>query len=119
MGRFDLPTARAGIWALRAIILTKRRLRRDGLSAVVVPEPPRLPAHARRGVSIVLRHRRPTCLERALVLQRWLASRGTVRDVVIGVTGTSGGFQAHAWVEGEPIGEKFHELTRVPGIAAS
>ena len=33
------------------------------------------------------RRQRPSCLERSLVLQRWLASQGTSRDLVIGVTG--------------------------------
>jgi Transglutaminase-like superfamily len=44
---------------------------------------------------------KPTCLERALVLQAWLAAQGKPLDVVIGVprTGMKSG-PAHAWVDG-------------------
>jgi Transglutaminase-like superfamily/Coenzyme PQQ synthesis protein D (PqqD) len=114
----DFVTARAALWALRAVIVTKRRLRTTNVRDIVVPAPPALPPEARRGVSIILRRRKATCLERALVLQRWLASQGVQRDVVIGVTGTASGFEAHAWLEGEAAAAKFHELTRVPyGVA--
>ena len=38
-------------------------------------------------------------------------------DVIIGVSGPSGSFRAHAWLDGEPDGEEqpFHELFRIPG----
>jgi Transglutaminase-like superfamily len=44
---------------------------------------------------------RATCLESALVRQRWLAAHGDRRDVVIGVSpdGLKGN-PAHAWVDG-------------------
>ena len=79
--------------------------------------PPPLPYRAVRGVNAVLRRRQPTCLERSLIMQRWLASQGSVRDVVIGVSGPSEDFGAHAWLDGETDAEShaFHELTRVPG----
>jgi hypothetical protein len=60
---------------------------------------------------------KPTCLERALVLQTWLAAHGTLRDVVIGVppTGMKSG-PAHAWVDGtdrvSPL--NYLELHRLP-----
>lgn len=62
----------------------------------------------------MLRRTSPTCLERALVLQRWLAEQGSPRDVVIGVTAPSDGFAAHAWLEGEEHGHDYTELTRLP-----
>jgi Transglutaminase-like superfamily len=111
--RVDLPTLRAAWWTVRALRQTKRDLRQRPLQEVVVPPPPELAASARRGVAAVLRRQSPTCLERALVLQRWLAAHGEAPDVVIGVTGMEGGFSAHAWLEGESPGA-FHELTRVP-----
>jgi hypothetical protein len=78
--------------------------------------PPALPAGARRGVEAVLRRRRATCLEAALVRQRWLRARGVMCDVVIGVTAPRDGFKAHAWLaepgESAPH-QPWHELTRV------
>ena len=60
---------------------------------------------------------KPTCLERALVLQAWLAAHGAPRDVIIGIppTGIRSG-PAHAWVDGtdqvSPLG--YLELHRLP-----
>jgi len=81
----------------------------------VLREPPPLAWEASRGVTAVLRRQRPTCLERAVVLQRWLASQGRYHDVVLGVTGPSAGFRAHAWVDGvEAEPAPFQELHRLP-----
>jgi hypothetical protein len=110
--RVDLPTLRAAWWTVRALRQTRRNLRRRSFQEVTVMPPPRLAASAGRGVNAVLRRQDPTCLERALVLQSWLAAHGEPTDVVIGVTGMEGGFSAHAWLDGESPGV-FQELTRV------
>ncbi len=60
---------------------------------------------------------KPTCLERALVLQAWMVAQGSARDVVIGVP--QGGMKsgpAHAWVDGtDPLSTTtFLELHRIP-----
>ena len=91
-------------------------LRTKGLKYSPAPEPPRLPRSAQRGVLGVLRRQRSTCLERALVLQRWHASQGNPRDVVVAVKGPTMDFAAHAWLDGEPDGEAgvFSELLRLP-----
>jgi hypothetical protein len=81
---------------------------------VRVPPPPSLPEGAARGVFAVLRRTSPTCLERALVLQRWQAAHGASRDVVIGVTAPAAGFAAHAWLEGDEDGREYAELARLP-----
>jgi hypothetical protein len=47
------------------------------------------------------------------VLQAWHAAQGRPRDLVIGVTAPSAGFQAHAWLDGENPGA-FEELLRRP-----
>ena len=60
----------------------------------------------------VLRIGRASCLERSLVLQRWLAAHEEPRDVVIGVAPPSTGFAAHAWLEGEPT-RGYHEVARL------
>jgi hypothetical protein len=110
--RLDLATLRAAWWTFATLHSTRRTLRNRPIADIVVRRPPRLPAHARRGVDAVLRRAPTTCLERALVLQRWLAAHGTDKDVVVGVTGRQD-FRAHAWLEGEAVDEQFQELTRL------
>ncbi len=111
-----LPSARAVWWAGR----TARRVRRDlavgGLDQLVVPPPPPLPRGCRRWVVAVLRARSDTCLVRSLVLQGWDASHGRRRDLVIGVTAPGEGFQAHAWLDGEPasVSGGYTEVSRRP-----
>jgi hypothetical protein len=88
---------RAALWAHRALRDTRRNLA-TGHTEVRL-DPPTLPPTALRGVDAVLRRSRTTCLEAALVRQRWLRAQGLMRDVVIGVTAPSDGFSAHAWLE--------------------
>lgn len=110
--RLDAATLRAAWWTLVSVRATRRALRNRPVGDIVVAPPPRLPAHAGRGVHAVLKRVPNTCLERALVLQRWLAEHGTDRDVVVGVTGRSD-FRAHAWLDGERVDAEFQELTRL------
>jgi hypothetical protein len=110
----DASSGRAAVWALRALAVTRWRLRRRGLQRTTVPPPPALPAGATRGVEAILRRAPATCLERSLVRQRWLASHGRQVDVVIGVS-VADGFGAHAWLDGDPdpLAERYHELKRI------
>lgn len=104
------------LWATFAARVVRRRLKRDGLQASV-PWPPQLGPRATRGVTGALRRLEPTCLEKALVQQAWLASRGTMRDVVIGVPpGGMPAEPAHAWVDGtDSVSAKnYVELHRLP-----
>jgi len=119
IARLDVPTLRAALWAALALRRAKRDLARGGLAGVLVPPPPRLPSSARRGVLAVVRRRPSTCLERALVLQRWEVDHGAGADVVIGVRGPSDGFRAHAWLETMPDGApgSFEEILRIPAPA--
>ena len=112
----DLATVRAALWTARALRRTKRELARQGLEGARVDPPPPLPAHARRGVMAVIRRKPNTCLERALVLQRWEAAHGSRSDVVIGVPGRGDDFVAHAWLEHMPDGQAaaYHEIHRIP-----
>jgi hypothetical protein len=107
---------RAAAWALLALRRARRDLAAHGLQGVWVASPPRLPASARVGLLAVVGRRPSTCLERALVLQRWEADHGVPSDVVIGVRGASDNFQAHAWLEGMPDTgpHAFHEILRLP-----
>jgi hypothetical protein len=117
--RVDLPALRAALWAVRALRAARRDLKRHGLDGTRVAPPPRLPASARRGVFAVLRRKPNSCLERALVLQRWETSHGAGADVVIGVPGPGDDFVAHAWLETMPDGspDAFHEILRLPAPA--
>jgi hypothetical protein len=119
LARLDVPTLRAALWAFWALRLTKRDLARRGLEGARVPAPPALPGSAGRGVMAILRRRPSTCLERALVLQRWEAAHGAASDVVIGVPGPGGDFVAHAWLDSMPDGQAaaYHEIHRIPAPA--
>jgi hypothetical protein len=111
---------RAAAWTARSLRRVRRDLARDGLQGARVPAPPQLPAAARRGVFAVLRRRPNTCLERALVLQRWEAAHGAGADVVIGVRAPTDDFVAHAWLETMPDAPAtdFRELMRLPAPGA-
>jgi hypothetical protein len=115
--RLDYPTLRAALWTLRALRATRLELRRGVIDGVRIPPPPALPEEAIRGVRGILRRRPNTCLERSLILQRWMGRFGNAPDVVVGVSGPSASFRAHAWLEGDLEGadEPFQELLRLPG----
>ena len=115
--RTDLSTLRAAWWALRSARRARRRLDRDGLeAAVALPTVPAVPDEASRGVNAVLRRMDDTCLVRSMVLQAWDAAHGHERDLIVGVTAPNQGFEAHAWLEGDPprAQEGFQELLRRP-----
>jgi hypothetical protein len=107
---------RAAWWAHRALRDVRRNLAAGQVEVRLAPAA--LPATAVRGVEAVLRRSGATCLQGALVRQRWLRAQGVTRDVVIGVTAPSDGFTAHAWLacpgESSPS-PPWHELLRVPG----
>jgi hypothetical protein len=81
--------------------------------------PPPHPLSARRALDGVLERTSATCLEAALVRQRWLASEGRAFDVVIGVPESGlASSSAHAWLDGyEPEPDTdvaYLELHRLP-----
>ncbi len=114
--RLDVPTLRAAWWTHRALRRVRSSLQAAGLGYEPAPPPPDLPPDAGRGVRAILRRETSTCLERALVLQRWHAAQGSPRDVIIAVKGPTVDFAAHAWLDGEPDGDvsRFAELMRLP-----
>jgi hypothetical protein len=95
----------------------RRGLAAGELHRVTIQPPPSLPVSAARGVEGLLRRATHTCLEAALVRQRWMQAHGVRRDVVIGVTSPTDGFEAHAWLDlaaaGQPTPAVWHELSRV------
>ena len=111
----NIRDVRAAWWAYRCLRDARRRLAAGHTDVSL--DPPALPASSVRGVEAVLWRTRPSCLEAALVRQRWLRSQGILCDVVIGVTAPRDGFRAHAWIEdpGESAARQpWHKLTRLP-----
>ncbi len=106
---------RAACWASRALREARGKLAAGRLCDVELTAPANVPASGGRGVEAVLRLRRHTCLEGALVRQSWLAAHGVRRAVVIGVGPASDDFLAHAWLDGEDdvLAARFSELTRL------
>jgi Transglutaminase-like superfamily len=113
--RWSVATLRSAVWTYFSLRVTARRLRRDGAEATV-GLPPRVGAGGRRGVEAVLRRVSPTCLERSMVLQKWLLANGVPCEVVIGVKRGNGGVEAHAWLDVEadlPLVKDYTELHRL------
>jgi hypothetical protein len=119
MRRPTLADALAAIWTARVLRIARARLRSGELRAIALQPPRRRALAGRRGVKAVLWLGRASCLEGALVRQRFEAGRGVARDVVIGVGRPAERFGAHAWLDGERDGERFgfRELTRVPLVS--
>jgi hypothetical protein len=110
-----LPTLRAAGWALRALRRLRREIASAGLEVQVTPPPASRTASV-RGVELALRLGRATCLERSLVVQRWLLAQGRAHDVLVGVAGGTAFLDAHAWIDrydAEDHGAGYGVLTRV------
>jgi hypothetical protein len=103
---------RAAWWTLGAVRRVRRGLRAHGVAAAQVPAAPEAVCAHRATTKLVLSLSRTTCLESALVRQALDAGAGRPRELVIGVTGAREGFRAHAWLEGDGVGEDFKELMR-------
>lgn len=114
--RLTLANIRTAVWALRALRVTQTALRAGRWESIELPRAPRAPESAERAVEAVLRRTGATCLPRAVVRQAWFAAQGRQRDLVVGVTAPSAGFEAHAWLEGDPQchTERYQELIRRP-----
>jgi hypothetical protein len=112
--RYDRHTRRAAWWAGVRLRALRRELPAHGLEAFV-PPPPALPPHALRGVTGLAVVARASCLERSLLLQRWLAEHGRPYPMLVGVALTGEeGFRAHAWLEGfDPDPEAYEVMTTV------
>lgn len=113
---FAPATVRAAAWAAVSLRRARRVLRSRGVTARI-PFPPRLPIGATRGVLAVLRRTEPTCLERAVVLQTWLAAHDLPVEIVIGIAREDDAVVAHAWIEQgvrPSEGDRYREIHRIP-----
>jgi hypothetical protein len=114
--RAGFPILRAAWWAMRVLRRLRRDIHKRGLE-VQIAMPPELAAEGLYGVEAALRHRHATCLERSLILQRWLIAHGAAHEVLIGVNSAADRLEAHAWVDrydSAAQGEGLRILTRVP-----
>lgn len=112
--KFAPATLRAALWTIISLRRARRRLKVEGLKARI-PPPPRLPIGATRGVHAILRRTDPTCLERATVLQTWLAAHNYPVDIIVGVRLDGGKMAAHAWIDGSQVTNHagFNEIVRI------
>ena len=105
--------ARIAGWATRAWWRVHREIRTRPLADVVVPAPPTgRPGRGRGSVQFTVRLLGSSCLERALVLQRWEEAGSRPRDVVVGVCLVDDRMRAHAWLDGEDPRGDFVEIHR-------
>jgi hypothetical protein len=110
-----LPTVRGAGWAMLALHRLRREIPSEGLDVRVLA-PRTASSRGVRGVEAALRLRHATCLERSLIVQRWLMAYGSPHDVLVGVNGGAESMEAHAWIDlydSEGEGEGFRVLTRV------
>ena len=114
--RLTPSNLRAAFWTVRALRVAKRQVRTGRWDGVSLPRPPDLPQASLRAVDSILRRTGAACLPAAIVRQAWFSAHGAKRDLVVGVTAPSRGFEAHAWLEGDPPchTEQFEELLRRP-----
>lgn len=98
----DRDSLRVAGWSWRAHRSGREQLRADdGLRTLQLPPPPFVRPGDRAAAQLVLRARKATCLEKAVVLQRFDAAAGRPRAVVVGVSSPLTGFRAHAWLDGD------------------
>jgi transglutaminase superfamily protein len=108
------------VWLDRGFVDVRASLRTEGIehARARLPDPP----YAARWLTLVVAARlsmqRATCLERSLILQRWLMANGEPHDVLIGVRSPRETTIAHAWLDHEDA-RCHHVLMRIPPEATS
>lgn len=116
-GRFSTENLRAAWWAYRSLRRARALLAAHGGFTCEIPPPPDVSWAARRGVMAAMRRSPNTCLERAVVLQRWLHAQGFDHSIVVGVAKRDGEVKAHAWLDFEwRQGLIYDEIHRVPAL---
>lgn len=104
-------------WADHALGGLRRDLPVHGIKARVAP-PPAAAWWGTAPITVWLRYRRATCLERSIILQQWLDCLGQPHDVLIGVRSPDEAVMAHAWLDHEdPL--DFLVVARIPSGGGS
>jgi hypothetical protein len=107
------PNVASFRWTISQVRSIRRKVHSKG-AAARVPFPTVTGPRGWWGVRAAIALLKPTCLERALVLQAWIGGYADPPDVVIGVRRRAGAVEAHAWVDGaDPwFDPSYHEIAR-------
>lgn len=107
------------MWALRSVRQARHQLASGSMAEVRLPPVRQAALTGHDGiVSAVCHLAGATCLESALVRQQWAAAHGDRRKVIVGVTSPSDGFEAHAWLDGEPTDPRFVVIDEIGPVSA-
>lgn len=105
-------------WLDRGLADVRATLQTEGIDARArLPDPPYAPRWLTVLVAARLSMQRATCLERSLIMQRWLMATGQPHDVLIGVRSPRETTIAHAWLDHEDA-RGHHILMRLPPTGA-
>ena len=97
--QLDGDSLRGVRWAAVALRKVRADVRERGLRARV-EAPPSIGPGGLKGVVLLTRMARATCLERSLILQAWHLGQGREYEVLVGVEPSESGIEAHAWLGG-------------------
>jgi hypothetical protein len=103
-------------WAMAAARAARRQVSETAVDGIRLPPAPPVPEGAALLTYLFVRYGLRNCLVQSLVRQEWHRGHGRTRQLVIGVRAPRGGFQAHAWLDGDAAAthEGFEELARFP-----
>lgn len=105
-------------WLDASIVEVRTSLRTEGIGAQArLLDPPYATPWLTGLVAARLAMLHATCLERSLIMQRWLMAIGRPHDVLIGVKAPRETTIAHAWLDHEDS-RGHHVLMRVPPSGA-
>ena len=89
-------------WLDHGLVEVRTSLQTEGLDArSKLPDPPHAAPWLTPLVAARLTMQHATCLERSLIMQRWLLATGEPHDVLIGVRSPRETTIAHAWLDHE------------------
>ncbi len=107
------------VWLDASLVAVRRDLGTEGINAgSMLSQPPYAAPWLTGLVDVRLAMLHATCLERSLIMQRWLMAIGRPHDVLIGVKSPRETVIAHAWLDHEDS-RGHHVLTRLPPTRAS
>jgi hypothetical protein len=101
-------------WLDKGLVDVRVGLRTEGIDVRGrLPDPPYAAPWLTGLISARLAMQHATCLERSLIMQRWLLATGRPHDVLIGVKSPRETTIAHAWLDHEDS-RGHHVLMRLP-----
>jgi hypothetical protein len=105
-------------WSDESLLAVRQGLDTEGIDTRLrVPDPPYAAPWLTGLIAARLAMLHATCLERSLIMQRWMMAIGRPHDVLIGVKSPRETTIAHAWLDHEDS-QGHHVLLRLPPIRA-